>query len=239
VIGHIADVGTAATFSRTTDALEAIRDRGDVEWITATTTALNAQGKLDVNAECDSALSDYGANTTVPDAAGTAATLHGTTDGLVTTVDTVCDTIAIDVAGLNGDVMRGTDGVSLVVPDIAGTAAGLHTTTDTHITDVKGTGFVKDTDSMPQCLTATSVTVSDKTGFSLSNAGVDAILDEVIEGTHTLRQYMRTFASVLIGKVTGGGTDTIVYRDVPDSKDRVTTTVTEDGNRTAITLVED
>jgi hypothetical protein len=51
VIGHIADVGTAATFSRTTDALEAIRDRGDGEWVTATTAALSAQGKLDVNAE--------------------------------------------------------------------------------------------------------------------------------------------------------------------------------------------
>lgn len=36
VIGHMADVGTAATFDRTTDALEALRSRGDAEWITAT-----------------------------------------------------------------------------------------------------------------------------------------------------------------------------------------------------------
>ena len=43
-------------------------------WATATTVALNAQGKLDVNAECDTALSDYGANTTIPDAAGVAPT---------------------------------------------------------------------------------------------------------------------------------------------------------------------
>jgi hypothetical protein len=81
--------------------------------------------------------------------------------------------------------------------------------------------------------------ISDKTGFSLSAAGVDAILDEVIEGTHTLRQYMRTFASVLISKVTGGGTSTIIYRDVDDSKNRVVATVTEDGNRTDVTLTED
>lgn len=36
VIGHLADNGTSATFDRTTDSLEAIRDRGDAAWITAT-----------------------------------------------------------------------------------------------------------------------------------------------------------------------------------------------------------
>jgi hypothetical protein len=36
VIGQIADVGTTATFDRTTDALEAIRNRGDAAWTTAT-----------------------------------------------------------------------------------------------------------------------------------------------------------------------------------------------------------
>lgn len=46
-----------------------------------------------INAECDTALTDYGANTTVPDAAGTAATLHGITDGKVDAVQT--DTTAI------------------------------------------------------------------------------------------------------------------------------------------------
>lgn len=36
VIGHLADNGTTATFDRTTDSQEAIRDRGDAAWITAT-----------------------------------------------------------------------------------------------------------------------------------------------------------------------------------------------------------
>lgn len=36
VIGQLADNGTSATFDRTTDSLEAIRDRGDNSWITAT-----------------------------------------------------------------------------------------------------------------------------------------------------------------------------------------------------------
>jgi hypothetical protein len=38
--------------------------------------------------------------------------------------------IHTDVTGINGDVMRGTDGANTTVPDAAGTAAGLHTTTD-------------------------------------------------------------------------------------------------------------
>jgi hypothetical protein len=77
-----------------------------------------------------------GANTVVPDAAGTAAGLHATTDGLITTIDTVVDTIAVDVAGLDGEAMRGTDGANTTVPDAAGTAAGLHATTDGLITTI-------------------------------------------------------------------------------------------------------
>ena len=52
------------------------------------------------------------------------------------TIEDKVDTIAIDVAGLDGDVMRGTDGVSLVVPDAAGTAAALHAVTDALIEEV-------------------------------------------------------------------------------------------------------
>lgn len=36
VVGQLADNGTTATFDRTTDSQEAIRDRGDAAWITAT-----------------------------------------------------------------------------------------------------------------------------------------------------------------------------------------------------------
>lgn len=36
VIGQLADNGTTATFDRTTDSLEAVRDRGDAAWTTAT-----------------------------------------------------------------------------------------------------------------------------------------------------------------------------------------------------------
>jgi hypothetical protein len=41
VIGQLADVGTSATFDRTTDSQEAIRDRGDAAWVTGGGGAIN------------------------------------------------------------------------------------------------------------------------------------------------------------------------------------------------------
>ena len=79
-----------------------------------------------------------------------------------------------------------------------------------------------------------SVTVSDKTGFSLSVAGIDAIIDDVIEGTLTLRQAIRLMTSMLASKSSGGGTATLIYRDYGDTKPRLTFTADADGNRTAV-----
>lgn len=61
-----------------------------------------------INTECDTALTDYGANTTVPDAAGTAAGLHTTTDALVTTVDTVVDAIKLKTDNLPDGIKKNT-----------------------------------------------------------------------------------------------------------------------------------
>ena len=52
-------------------------------------------------------------------------------------------TIAVDVAGLDGEVMRGTDNANTVVPDAAGTAAVLH-----EITDGLIAGVVEQTDKL-------------------------------------------------------------------------------------------
>ncbi len=69
-----------------------------------------------------------------------------------------------------------------VVPDAAGTAAGLHTTTDGHLTDIKGTAFVKDTSSMPQCLTATgfNTTIPDAAGTAPTASEINAEMVDVM-----------------------------------------------------------
>jgi len=65
-----------------------------------------------INAEADQALTDYGANTTVPDAAGVAPTAVEIREEMDSNSADL-NTIAIDVAGLDGDAMVGTDGAAL------------------------------------------------------------------------------------------------------------------------------
>ena len=73
-------------------------------------------------------------------------------------------------------------------------------------------------------------------GVVLTAAAIDAIHDEVIEGTLTYRQITRILLAVLAGISTGGGTTSVAFRNVADDADRVAATVTGVGNRTAITL---
>lgn len=82
----------------------------------------------------------------------------------------------------------------------------------------------------------TGVVVTDKTGFALSSAGVAAIFAYAVEGTQTFLQWVRLAGSALFRKSAGGGTGTITFRDGADSKNRISATVDEDGNRTAVTV---
>jgi hypothetical protein len=82
---------------------------------------------------------------------------------------------------------------------------------------------------------ATAASLSALHDLSTSDVG-DAVLDEVVEGTWTLRQLLRIVAAALAGKLSGAATDTVTIRDLDDSKDRITATVDQDGNRTAVAL---
>jgi hypothetical protein len=75
--------------------------------------------------------------------------------------------------------------------------------------------------------------LTDKSGFRLSTTGVADIWAYVIEGTWTAVQFMRLFASALLAKCSGMGTTTAVFRDVDDTKNRLSVTVDVDGNRSA------
>ena len=76
-----------------------------------------------------------GANTTVPDAAGTAATLHGTTDGLITTIDTVVDAIKLVTDNLpNSGALTGISGAITALNDLS--AAEVNAEVDTALSDI-------------------------------------------------------------------------------------------------------
>lgn len=63
-----------------------------------------------------------------------------------------------------------------------------------------------------------------------------AIMNEIIEGTLSLKEVVKIIASVLAGKTSGGGTTTLTFRDILDTKDRVIATVDDNSNRTEIIL---
>jgi hypothetical protein len=70
----------------------------------------------------------------------------------------------------------------------------------------------------------------------LTAAAIDAIWDEVMESGFTGRQMIRGFAAALLAKASGLDTTTAIFRDIADTKDRITATVDASGNRSAVTL---
>lgn len=70
---------------------------------------------------------------------------------------------------------------------------------------------------------------------TLSTGALDSIYNYVVDGTRTFVQLMRGFTAVLLGKCSGGGTSTITFRNIADSKDVVVATEDSFGNRSAIT----
>ncbi len=88
----------------------------------------------------------------------------------------------------------------------------------------------------------TVTTNNDKTGYSLTTAPLtvaetgDAVLDEVVEGSYSVRHLLRGFASALMAKVSGMEANAPVFRDIDNTKNRISATTTVEGNRTAIIL---
>lgn len=72
--------------------------------------------------------------------------------------------------------------------------------------------------------------------MALTSGAVDAIWNKLIDGGYSALQAQRLLMSVLLSKVSGGGTGTEVFRDVADTKNRVTVTVDSNGNRSQVVL---
>ena len=76
--------------------------------------------------------------------------------------------------------------------------------------------------------------------FAASATGVpatvgSAVWSTAVDGSTTAQESMRLMNSALAGKASGLGTTTAVFRDLADTKNRISATVDADGNRTAVT----
>lgn len=101
-----------------------------------------------------------------------------------------------------------------------------------------------------------AATVADKTGYSLSSASITSVQSGLAKTTDitalndisvadilagetesglTLKHAMQIITALAL-KATGGGTSSISFRNYGDTKNRLTMTVDEDGNRTAVTI---
>ncbi len=77
-------------------------------------------------------------------------------------------------------------------------------------------------------------TITDSSNGTIVNK--DGFIDGLVEADFTLQEAMSLILSVLCGKSSGGGTDTVGFRDMADAKDRITATVDPFGNRTAVVV---
>lgn len=74
------------------------------------------------------------------------------------------------------------------------------------------------------------------TAAALSDDAIDAILDETIESTYTLRQIVRILAAANAGKLSGAGTTNPKFKGLDGTTTRIDATTDDDGNRTAVVL---
>jgi hypothetical protein len=65
---------------------------------------------------------------------------------------------------------------------------------------------------------------------------ISDLMNDVIEGTISIKQAMRLFLAVLVGISSGGGGNTVVFKDTLGVKDRVEAVVDSTGNRITVAL---
>ena len=167
--------------------------------------------------------------------------------GEATLTLTTADAVLSLTIGLGGEAawtLTPTGALSMIVP-VAG--AGVLSVSGT--ADLKGllamsgesSSFTElSPESLARAVWSAVATANDEPGSmgeKLNDAGAASNpWTEVIESGYTAAEILRLLASVMAGKSTGGGTGTVAFRDLADTKTRVTATVDVDtGNRTAIT----
>ena len=103
-----------------------------------------------------------------------------------------------------------------------------HTATDT-----------VDQQDIPAMWVINRANVEDIDDILTDTAAMDTtIMGATVEGTYSVQEVLRIMVGVLAGKLSGGGTTTLTFRDLSDSLDRVVATVDSSGNRSAITITE-
>lgn len=218
-------VTTAATAATPTAAAVTGNVGGNV---VGSIGSLATQAKADVNAEADTALSDYGA--LKPTVAGRTLDVSAGGEAGIDLANVGSSGTTVNLSGVT--VKAVTDGVT--VASIASDAVSASALSSDAVAEIQN-GL--------STLTAAGV----RTAVGLASANLDTQLTAIptaaqnaaglldlaaaIEGL-TPRQLGRLLAAVIAGKSTNGGTH---FRDLADTKDRIAATLDGSNNRTAVT----
>ena len=157
----------------------------------------------------------------------TIASVTGAVGSVTGAVGSVTGNVGGNVVGSTGSVVGAVGSVTGAVGSVTGAVGS--------VTGNVGGNVVGSVASVTAGVTVT--TNNDKTGYALSTAGVDAILDDTIgDSTITLRQAVKVMLASLAGKLSGAATTTVSIRNVADDTNVIVATVDADGNRSAVTL---
>ena len=128
-------------------------------------------------------------------------------------------------------VVRNSAGTTLTTIDLTHVANGFYQDASYALTDVPyvSVQYLVYSDSGHTTLDTTYASVLET--FERD----DLLTTPEIETGYTLKSTLRLILSALAGKLSGAATTTVTIRDVGDSANRITATVDESGNRSAVT----
>lgn len=84
--------------------------------------------------------------------------------------------------------------------------------------------------------TQVSAVSSQVSSVAASTSVAEAVLDGIIESTLSLRQVTRGMGAVLLGLASGSSGSTTVFRDLANTKNRITAITDTSGNRATVTI---
>ena len=197
-----------------------------------------------INMADDSKLANAQATTASANMPGLYSYEYSGADGLdcvawFKTTDTGCDVKELAsyvsekiTTNLNADVA----GVETKLDTVDSNVDAILADTGTDGVVLKAAGLAADAVTKIQNGLATPTNITAAAGVALSAAGVDAILDEVVVGSYTMRQLLTVMSAGLAGKLSGGGTTTLTFRGIDDASNVIVATVDASGNRSAVTI---
>ena len=137
-------------------------------------------------------------------------------------------------------LIAGTDNLFVDAVEISSSTTAANSV-ESNIGNLNATISSRSSHTAANVWTHTTRALTDKANFTLTsgerNSIADALLDRSngIETGWTLRQAIRAILATSAGKMSGAGTGTVIFRNPPDTADRVEADVDGVGNRTNVT----